>query len=455
MTNSSWPIRTLACGLLLSFCAGLISAQTLVNVATDATDPRNLPDVEPSIAINPLNPREIVIATFSEKWKATQGAPIWRSQDGGATWEKIFVIPRPPSLRSGPGDQFVAYDSSGKLFLSQLDHPAGIGDTPFNYIYRQNGSVTSNFIPGKEFGDDQPLIEVHREGGPCANRIYSPWLEVRARPVSRERSMVTHSRDSGATVTTIVGGEHAGAGTRTTRLTIAPDGGVYIFYKTRLGTSTSNFEPATFRVARSDDCGVTWTGLGGGGVPVHPEAQVQTWFTKQFGNPGKGKVNRARSSDGWIAADPSDGDIYAAYVSRDASGFGQIYVARSTNRGATWVSRRVTDGRNHSAFPALAVAANGTIGFLYIDYDDSGPRTIFRHRFARSFDNGATWTDLTLQSMDPDRTNNYPNEFIWGDYEGLTAAGNTFFGVFTGESLPGKRTLLQLDPIFFTVSAEP
>jgi hypothetical protein len=179
---------------------------------------------------------------------------------------------------------------------------------------------------------------------------------------------------------------------------------------------------------------------------------VQPFFTNQFGNPAKGKVARARSSDAWIAVDPGDGDVFTAFVDKDTSGFGQIYVARSTDQGVTWTSNRVTDGTHHSAYPEVAVADNGTVGVLYIDFDDSGPSTIFRHRFARSFDNGTTWTDQILQSMDPGPLANAFSGFLWGDYEGLTAFGNTFYGVFTGESI--GRSTRQLDPIFFKETAE-
>src|SRR5581483_4303061 len=224
-------------------------------------------------------------------------------------------------------------------------------------------------------------------------------------------------------------------------------------YKTREGTAgaPANFENAHFRVNRSDDGGVTWSGLGAAGVSVHGAATVQTWFTTAFGNPAKGKVGRARSSDAWIAVDPGDGDVYAAFCQRDASGFGQIYVARSTDQGATWTTHRITDGTHHSAYPEIAVATNGTVGLLYIDFDDAGASTIFRHRFARSFDNGATWSHENLQSMDPGPIATAASGFLWGDYEGLTAVGNTFYGVFTGQSI--GRTTLQLDPIFFRRNA--
>jgi hypothetical protein len=111
----------------------------------------------------------------------------------------------------------------------------------------------------------------------------------------------------------------------------------------------------------------------------------------------------------------------------------------------------VTDGTHHSAYPEVAVASNGAVGVLYVDFDDSGARTVFRHRFARSFDDGASWGDQILQSMDPGPLANAVSGFLWGDYEGLTAHGETFYGVFTGESV--GRATRQLDPIFFKESA--
>jgi hypothetical protein len=52
--------------------------------------------------------------------------------------------------------------------------------------------------------------------------------------------------------------------------------------------------------------------------------------------------------------------------------------------------------------------------------------------------------------MDPEPIRNASDGTLWGDYEGLTAEGLAFYGVFTGESI--GRTTLQLDPIFFTRS---
>ncbi|HKP39226.1 MAG TPA: sialidase family protein [Pyrinomonadaceae bacterium] len=417
-----------------------VVSQTIKDIATNATDPNNLADTEPSIAVDPSNPLRIAIVSFSEPWGANVMAPVWKSTDGGVTWTKVTQIPRPTSNAAGPGDQKVSFDSTGRIVIAELDF------IPRDYVYRQTGAANAALTQGAQYGDDQPHLEVDKTAAsPCFNRTYSPYLNFSGSP----RSHVVRSPDFGATVTDVTAGSGAFPN-RTTRIAVAPNGRIYIIYKTREGAVGADFETAHFRVMRSDDCGVTWGGLGATGTAVHA-GTVTTWFTNNFGNPAKGKVARARSSDAWIATDPVTGEVYAAYCHRDASGRGQIFVARSADMGVTWASTRVTDGTRNSAFPEIAVAGNGAIGVLYIDYDDSGQATIFRHRLARSFNDGATWTHSNLQSMNPGPIANASSGFLWGDYEGITAHGNKFYGVFTGESI--GRSTLQLDPIFFTAPA--
>ena len=444
---------------ILSFPGPALAQAQLVDIATNATDPLNLRDAEPSIAVNPANPQQIAVVSFSGNWGVGVNAPVWISNNGGAAWQKLFIIPAPPGGFAGPGDQKIAFNAQGNLFVAELD-------VAFNaFVYRQTAALPANLTVGALYGNDQPHLDVDGFAfGNCFNSLYSPFRNsggnAPLNPV-RDLSAVANSVNQGAAMANVPAGNNATFPNRTTRIALAPDGRAYIIYKTREGavagvslpnSGANDFENAHFRVNRSDNCGANWNAVGGAaGVSVHGVNAVQTFFTNSFGDAGKGQVARARSSDAWIAVDQSDGDIYAAYVSRDNSGFGQIYAARSRDRGATWTSSRVTDGAFHSAYPEIAVAGNGAVGVLYIDFDNSGPATIFRHRFARSFDDGATWADQILQSMNPALIANAAGTLLWNDYEGLTALGNTFFGVFTGQSI--GRVPLELDPIFFTEAA--
>jgi len=437
-----------AMALVSAPCAAVLQFK---DIATDGSDPGNLSDTEPSIAVNPLNPNDIVIVTFSEGWTPGASAPVWRSLDGGFSWKKSPILPQPAPGSSAPADQKVDFDANGNLSVAEL--ASGL-PVPDSFVFRQTGAAGANLTPGAVYGNDQPHLAVGRSTAKCLGQVYSPWLDVKPSP-DNDLSMVALSANSGVTINDIAVGLNAQFSNRTTRIALAPDGAAYVIFKLRQGavavslpgSPTNDFENAQFVVRRSDDCGQTWQPM----VLVHSASTVQTLFTVNFGDRSRGKVARARSSDAWIATDPRTGDVYAAYVQRDASGFSQVYVSRSTDRGATWTSNRVTDGTHHSAYPEIAVAANGAIGVLYIDFDNAGPSTVFRHRFARSFDGGLTWTDQVLQAMDPGPIVNAATGFLWGDYEGLTAQGNLFLGVFTGQSI--GRTVLQLDPIFFTESA--
>jgi hypothetical protein len=418
---------------------------TLKDITTDATDPTNLADTEPSIAVDRFNPQRIAVVAFSGSSTAAVGAPVWKSDDGGLTWRKVNQLPRPAGISSLPNDQKIAFDAQGRLFV------AALGITPTNvircYIFRQTGVYDANLTPGQAYGDDQPQLDI--DASPTSyliGRLFSPFLSFAG---VRQRSSVAYSSDGGITMTEVGVGDNSVFNNRTTRSAISPYGPAFIVYKTREGaTADPNFEFAHFRVHRSDDGGATWNALGPSGVSVHGVAQVQTWFTTTWGSGPK--LARARSSDAWIAAHTGDADVYVAYTHRDASGFGQVFVARSINLGSTWTLTRVTDGTRHSAFPNIAVAGNGAVGVLYVDHDGAG---VYRQRFARSFNQGATWSEETLQSFNPATIPNAQDGFLWGDYQGLTAVGATFYGVFTGQSI--GRTITQFDPIFFTQSATP
>src|SRR5438128_3172319 len=201
-------------------------SQTIKDIATDATDPNNLADTEPSIAVDPSNPLRIAIVSFSENWGPGVRAPVWMSTDGGATWSKITIIPQPPTGFPGPGVQKIAFDSTGRDLIAELD--SGFDD----FIYRQTGAPGTPLTAGASYGNDQPHLDVDKTpASPCFNRVYSPWLNTAAAPA---RSNVERSPDFGVTVTAVPAGDPA-FNNRATRIAVAPNGKAYIIFKTREG----------------------------------------------------------------------------------------------------------------------------------------------------------------------------------------------------------------------------
>ena len=251
----------LACLLVLGLlattgCGGLF----IRDIATDALDPSNLADTEPSIAVNPLNRREIAIVTFSENWTATAGAPVWKSSDRGSTWRKVFQVVQ-PAAAGGPGDQKLDFDAEGRLHAAELDF------TLSDYALRQMAVPDGLLAVGAAYGNDQPHLAVDGYAtSPYKGRLYSPFLDF---TVANPRSTLCWSTDRGLTMSCVGAGSNATFPNRTTRITVAPSGKVYVVYKIREGlVAGTPFENVHFTVQRSDDGGVTWAGLGPLGISV-------------------------------------------------------------------------------------------------------------------------------------------------------------------------------------------
>jgi hypothetical protein len=339
-------------GTFYAVCGGL---QDIAVRAGDNSS--SVAHTEPSIAVNPRNPKQIAVVAFSGNWGPSSGAPVWKSDDGGTTWRKVLQLPQPAAGQSGPGDQKIAFDRNGNLYVAELALDS-LNNT-YNYIYRQNETADATMLVGAAYGDDQPHLDIDKvTASSCLDSLYSPWLDTRNTP---NRSNVEISSNFGVNVTDVAAGDTSRGPNRTTRIALASNGRAYIVYKMREGASTNpGFEKAHFVVQRSDDCGANWTGLRNASS-VTGDTQVETYFTLDFGGGGGTVINRARSSDAWIAVDPVTEDIYVSYVNRDTSGFAQIYVARSTDNGNSWTSHRVTDGTHNSAFPEIAVTDRGTV----------------------------------------------------------------------------------------------
>ena len=220
-------------------------------------------------------------------------------------------------------------------------------------------------------------------------------------------------------------------------LTLGPSGELVAAWKDSRGAGTDIY------VATSVDAGSTWSSpdvrVNSGNASAwqfDPAVAVDAlgginvvWSDSRDGD---SDIYFARSSDGglsWTSPDvrindaahatgfypsialSSSGTILVAWAGESADPLRNdqdIYVARSTDEGATWnAPASVTTGpaAQASAFwPSLAAGPNGSLLIAWSDYRD-GPMHVFA---ARSLDDGITWTDPNVRVSPSTPNQEYP-----------------------------------------------
>ncbi|PGH37411.1 MAG: glycosyl hydrolase [Candidatus Nephrothrix sp. EaCA] len=106
-------MRFLTFGIFF-FSASLASAQ-FKNIELAVADGLSYPPLEPSVAINPRNPKNIVVGTVMDR--------VFATKDGGKTWK----ADRLKSPLGVAGDPCVTVDYQGSFYYFHLGDPSGKG----------------------------------------------------------------------------------------------------------------------------------------------------------------------------------------------------------------------------------------------------------------------------------------------------------------------------------------
>src|ERR1035438_7751377 len=94
-----------------------LSQPNNVNVSQDATF-----DGEPTLAVNPTNPNNIVVAWMGVTINPVRVSIKTKSSfDGGLTWGNYFVQPH-FSPNFGSADVSMAFKNDGKVYMSYIDY---------------------------------------------------------------------------------------------------------------------------------------------------------------------------------------------------------------------------------------------------------------------------------------------------------------------------------------------
>jgi hypothetical protein len=317
------------------------------------------------LAVNPSDPGNIAVSSQN-------GVRI--TSNGGATFggPVEFVSPGSPYFE---GDTDLQFDGQGRLFWSNLTGTMAVSVSQINPATGAN--ITSTQVSIGE--DDKPLLAIDTNpSSPFFNNIYVVWDAFSGGPdvmFSRSTNQgVTWSRPLRLSNTSVEGYVWPAD------VAVAPSGDVYVAYHSQPGFGATDVNPKGTTgqtvVVRSTDGGLSFAQKAMAFAP----GQSDITFNIQTGPrtiPGT-EFWTVGSAQPWVLADPvRPGNVYVVTANDPANGAGAPYsrvvFARSTDNGATWSSPQPggiiapQDGDSFQLFPTAAIDKFGDIVVAWYD----------------------------------------------------------------------------------------
>lgn len=386
------------------------------------------PFTEPSIAVNPKNPQQVV-AVFQDNVHSSY------SQDAGHTWQLADGV-EPKNYRVS-GDVSVVFDNQGHAFVCYIAFDK-LGT--FNYWAHgatRNGIFVRRSLdggktweadhfpvaeqpssPGIPF-EDKPYIVADNTQGRYAGNLYVGWTRWR---LTDSQMVVSRSTDDGKTWSQPVeidahpglprddnGAAEGFAGA------VGPDGTLYAIWS----------QDDALMLATSRDGGVSFS---------RARSVIDT-------APIMFAIQTLERANGFpqIAIDPKSKRLYVTWTDY-RNGDLDVFLATSDDGGKHWSAPlRVNDDPIHNGadhfFQWLAVdPTDGSIDVIFYDRrrDPLNRKQIVV--LARSTDGGQkfsnyAWTDEPFEV----------GSVFFGDYSGIAAYGGRVYGVWTEEPAPAPE----------------
>lgn len=378
---------------------------------------------EPSIAVNPNNPRQIVAAY-------QVGATAVFSSDAGEHW--TLASATAPKNYAVSGDVSVAFDDKGEAFLCYIAFDKLGTENYWAHNATRNGifvrrsddggktwnSEASTVIshptqPGIPFEDKPYIVADTNPKSPDAGNLYVGWTQF---TLTKSVMLFSRSTDDGNTWSAPIEiSSHEGlprddnGAVEGFSATIAPDGTLYVVW--------------------ADGDNIAFTYSKDGGETFAPSKEVLDVAPLYF------KVSRVDRANGFpqISLDPKTNRLFVSW-SDYRNGDVDIFVSTSDDRGASWSPAvRVNSDPIHNGsdqfFQWLSVdPVTGAAYVVFYDRRDDPKNRNTTVVLARSTDGGHNfqnyaWTRKPFESRD---------DFI-GDYTGLAAFNGRVYGIWAEE----------------------
>lgn len=327
--------------------------------------------LEPILAVNSTDPGNIAVSSAN-------GVRI--TTDAGAAFSRAVAF-KPPSGFSSFGDTDLKFDGQGRLFWSNLGNQ---GRGLFvSQIDPSTGANLKSTVVSNGPEDDKPFIaiDVHPES-PFFNNIYIVWTHVGG-PTLNE-VFFSRSTDQAATWSPPLQLSDAAVEglVEPSDVSVGPSGDVYVAYHSQPEIRTMDLlrnpdgtTGQTF-VLRSGDGGRSFPQKSVAFGPGHSDVTYNLQFAART-IPGT-RFLTAGSSQPWVLADPvRPGNVYVVTADdpTDSAGapYARVVFARSTDNGATWSFPQPGGmiaplaGDSFQVFPTAAIDPFGDIVVAWYD----------------------------------------------------------------------------------------
>lgn len=408
---------------------------------------------EPSIAINPLDPDNIVVGwrRFDPLALDIKQGGYGYSFDGGLSWHNGVLPVLPSQSRTDPA---LDVDSQGNFYYQSMAH--GSENSSSVFLSVDGGMTWSD--PVHQFVGDKNWIAIDKTGSDSDGFIYSSWRH--AGSTSPDPGYIPkyfiRSTDGGMSYQepdTALPVAHLGFG----RIAIGPDGDVYLsgvdedvlsvnsigiirsghYFLKSVDAKDSAASP-TFTAKKVDMGGhVLWLYSPTAPNPLGAYGDVQVAVDQSTG-PMRGNIYMlayVHSYDWQEGSDPLD-----------------MHFVSSQDGGETWSAAvRINDDapstNAYQWFPMLGVAPNSRIDAVWYDTRNGTgaiPARMSQLYYAYSWDGGLTWSQN--QAVTPAFNTHLPSHIVdgeerqadkLGDYTHLLSDANgahiAYAATFNGE----------------------
>jgi hypothetical protein len=405
------------------------SSITTVQVNVDSSGHNIVGDAanEPNIAIDPLNPKNMVIGwrQFDNVNSNFRQAGYGYTSDGGQTWTFPGVI-NPGVFRSDP---VLDYDTAGNFYYNSLTTD---NINYFAKVYKSTDGGVQWDTGTNAHGGDKQWMTIDRTTGVGSGNIYSSWTSYYSSCLPGFFTRLTKIDTAYEDCIIIDGYPYWGT------LAIGNNGELYI---------AGTFDPYNdIEVCKSLNANVpgstvTWES------PVIVDLDgyvVSDPGVNPVGILGQVNVDIDRSNG------PGRGNVYVlASVVRNSNGDpGDVMFAKSTDGGLTWGSPiRINDDvstTNTQWFGVMSVAPNGRIDVAWLDTRDAPIGTDLSDLYySYSLDQGNTWSVNEKMSDTFDPHVGYPQQNKMGDYIDMISDN-------TGAHLAWSNTLNNEEDVYYS-----